>query len=256
MTTMVHYAQHCKAIHLINHGASCLQVGDFSTAIDSLSTALRAATMVFHSSSSCCEDDLQKFSLDSFVVTNAALHEEIGSDDEDYIYNRPIVIPPIPAIIHSESPASKVAVISIMIFNLALAHHLHGNADPDPCSSVLRFAKAAKLYELGFEVQGTQDDGSNFYSMAVLNNLGQVFRAVNEEEKASRCFSHLLSTLMFLMEIHGGNDHSVACVDGFSRTTSHLVLKEKEATAAAACLKAITHFCTNDLVIGCVSIPK
>jgi hypothetical protein len=242
-----HYDQHCQAIHLNNHGASCLQVGDFSKAIESLAIAFRASKGVFRhssssssSSSSSCEDDLLKISLDHhFLITKGDQREEIGtSDDEDYIYQRPIVIPPIPAVIHSESPASKVAVMSIIVFNLALAYHLHGIADTDPVSSVRRFAEAAKYYEFGFQLQqgSSQDDGGiNYYSMAVLNNLGQVFRAVNEEENASRCFSHLLSTLLFLMERnHGGNNHSVACVNGFFRTTSHLVLKEKEAAAASA----------------------
>jgi hypothetical protein len=204
--------------------------------MESLSIASRSAKMVFlHPSSLCCEDDLQKISLDPFLITKADQHEEIGSEDEDYIYHRPIVIPPIPAIIHSDSPASKIAVMSVIVFNLALAHHLHGISDPGPCSSLRRFSKAAKLYKIGFKLQAcSQDYGVNFYSMAVLNNLGQVFRAANEEEKASHCFSHLLSTLACLMERHGGNDHSIACVDGFFRTTSHLVLKEKEAAAAAA----------------------
>jgi hypothetical protein len=231
---MIRYAQHCKAIHLNNHAAFCLQVGDFLSAIDSLSIAFRAAKGVFHPSSSCCEDDLQNFSLDHLIITKYDQHEEIGSDDEEYIYHRPIVIPPIPALIHSESPASKIAVMSVIIFNLALAHHLHGIADPDPSSNLTRFAKAAKLYEIGFKLQASQNDGFNFFSMAVLNNLGQVFRAVGQEEKAARCFSHLLSTLVFLVERHGGNDHSIACVDGFFRTTSHLVLTGKEAAAAAA----------------------
>jgi hypothetical protein len=230
-----HCAQYWKSIHVNNHGVSCLEEGDISKAIECFSVAFHAAKMVFPSSQSCWEGDLHTCSLDHFLITKAAQHEEIGSDDEDYVYHQPIVIPPVRAITHSESLACKMAVMSIIIFNLAMAHHLHAIADPKPYSRVRRFEKAAKLYELGFELQGNQDDGyGNFYSMAVLNNLGQVFRAIDEEEKASYCILRLLSTLMLVVERHGGNDHSVACVDGFFRTTSHVVLKEKEAAAASA----------------------
>ena len=222
--------QFFSAIQLNNVAASSLRNGDFDGAITSLSSAFRMSKASFDREPGQLEAPAA-YTIDDFMQYQAC---DLDSEEkESYVYQRAIPIPPLPSLVEAKSYGSKVTVLSIVIFNLALAHHLasmHGQQQqPEPRYFLLQ--KATKLYELGYKLQKSNQRPSRLYSMAILNNLGQAHRAMNEEDKAQQCFSHLLSALMFLID---QGDFNFTSVDVFFQTTSHLILNTNSAAAPAA----------------------
>jgi hypothetical protein len=115
----------------------------------------------------------------------------------------------IPVNVESHYRAA-VMVSSMIIFNLALAHQLPSMVR-DNRETALR--KAAKLYELSFKMQRDEFfDSNTMFTLAIVNNLGPIHHQLDDKETASKCFEHLLSTLMFL--INCGDGHATN-VDGF-----------------------------------------
>lgn len=155
------------------------------------------------------------------------------NDDEggmnEFIYRHPIRIPR--QAINHESFQFSSTVSIMLIFNLALAHHLHAI---EATFSRPMFEKSAKLYECAHNLLLQQDFESNvLFVLATINNLGQVHRSIDQGEMATKCFQHLLSTLMFLVEC----DHEAEktpSFEGFLRSASHLILLQKDCYAAAA----------------------
>lgn len=65
------------------------------------------------------------------------------------------------------------------MFNLALAHHL---AAAQEQSSLLLY-KAVRLYELALRDTSVVA-GSVFYKLAIMNNIGQAYKELEEDAKA------------------------------------------------------------------------
>lgn len=161
--------------------------------------------------------------------------EEDNDDDEgemnEFVYRHPIRIPR-----QAINPSFQfnMATSIMLIFNLALAHHLCATEEEETFSRPM-FDKSARLYECAYSLLLQQDFGSNvLFVLATVNNLGQAHRSLDQSETATKCFQHLLSTLMFLVE--SGDEQGAKktpSLEGFFRSTSHLVL-QKHCYAAAA----------------------
>ena len=128
------------------------------------------------------------------------------------------------------------ASVGIM-FNLALAHHLNAVYGPSCGSShgTSTLDQAISLYELAYTVQMQEDaELSVEFTMAIINNLGHIHRLMGDEEKAAKCFGHLLSTILFLQSYGGGGQTAnTSCqTDTFLYTISHLILRDAAAAAA------------------------
>jgi tetratricopeptide (TPR) repeat protein len=239
--------QHFQTVHLNNHAVSLLQTGDFENAIAFFSAAFKSSKDALHQPSCCDSVDTQPFtSLDDCIregpiPCDPACSVKKGTmETEDFIVRTSIFIP------HSlQFPAyrCKIRVTTIVVFNLALSFHLRAMETKNQSSRTHHLQRAAQLYEQAYNLQWTHGTGvlatTNLFSMAALNNLGQVFRCLCEDEKAGHCFAHLLSTLLFMVDHRNAENRrkeSFEYIPGFFRTTSYLLSRDdrNKNTAAAA----------------------
>ncbi len=145
-------------------------------------------------------------------------------ENEQYMYRQAIHIP-----LTIESNYQASIMVSVMIiFNLALAHQLSA-VGSDKKHSKLR--KAADLYEISFNLQQDANFKNNnvVFTLATMNNMGIILHKLNDGETANKCFEHLLSTLMFLIDSGEGD---VCELDGFLRNVSNLISEPCSAAAA------------------------
>jgi hypothetical protein len=83
--------------------------------------------------------------------------------------------------------------------NLALANHLSGLQTQ--CK--VRLQRAVKYYELSYKLEMMQQAAVNIcfvHAMSVLNNIGTIYRLLDEQEASTKFFQHLLSNMAFLRE--------------------------------------------------------
>ncbi|KAL3896514.1 MAG: hypothetical protein SGARI_007148, partial [Bacillariaceae sp.] len=96
----------------------------------------------------------------------------------------------------------------IIIFNLALAHHLASITYPqnqEMCHDQL--SKALQLYELFYQLQMEREIFSTQALLAVANNVGEVHRVVGNQSKYQMCLEHLMSCIMLVVEDVKSNAH-------------------------------------------------
>ncbi|KAG7348575.1 tetratricopeptide repeat protein [Nitzschia inconspicua] len=210
---------------------------------------------------------------DSFVATMVKSRPSlvVRDDDDDAgpllhgLYVSPLYLSEIACYDRYETMVE--ASVAVM-FNLALAHHLNsilGNKDDSSqqqhrtqgLSYSRTLAQATALYELAFTVQMQEKTDIDVeFAMAIVNNLGHAHRLMGDDEKADRCFRHLLTTIMFLRSCVGGgvgddddddeeeqqqrpsswwcdDDGSWCCpIEIFIHSVSYLVLRRTAAAAA------------------------
>lgn len=247
--------QHC--VWLNNQGVDHLSNMRFGAAVTAFTRALRLAKRVLLSEhpqsksqtrknvSSLGGDEGEARRECTFFSVQGPAHEEVldsshhhqtsvdshnfSCDDQifPFVYSTPLRISESVAI---EDYESSVKLSVAIMFNLALSHHLNGvknchARDPDTLSH------AVALYELAYQLQMQEDiEVSVETTMAIINNLGHVHRMLDDQEKASQCFNHLLSTMLFVQSL---GDADVTCkTEGFFHNVTHLILKKSGAPAA------------------------
>jgi tetratricopeptide (TPR) repeat protein len=162
-------------------------------------------------------------------ATNECRDQEEVLSDEPFIFRAPLYIQSR-VTDHASSTAYYVKSSFMILYNLALTHHLSALSRND---TQKRLQKALKLYELAYTIQMTEDiQLTVLQTMAIVNNLGLIHTALEDEEKARQCFQHLLSSIMFLNDC--GDRDSVEHMDGFIANVMPLVLMGSSAPAAAA----------------------
>jgi hypothetical protein len=138
----------------------------------------------------------------------------------------------------------------IVIFNLALAHHLRANrmeqhqkhggcCHMDDEAIYADLQKARQLYEISLKMRRDMQKSASpencshdiFFMLAVFNNLGLVHRRLQNQEASNRCFHHVLSTLMCLTDA-GYVDRLSSKLDGFFVNVTPLIFKTPVARAA------------------------
>jgi tetratricopeptide (TPR) repeat protein len=238
VTTMAqHTVQFCSILN--NQGVAQFLNLQYIDAADTFTRALRLAKCelaVLQSRNIVTERGLDDetrgvgvTSVQGPTHTKYVMHCNCDSGDENnspFVYRTPIVISE--SITTRDYESAVEATVAIM-FNLALAHHLQGADQPfkDPTA----FRKALALYELAYELQVQEDiDLSVEVTMAIINNLGDIHRELDDQEKASQCFQQLLSTILFVQTL--GDCDFCPRTEGFVRNVSHLILKEVVASAA------------------------
>lgn len=150
-----------------------------------------------------------------------------------YVYSHALQV--LPHSIH-HGHNMGVTLSLIIIFNLALAHHLMGihssnsSSVPNDVSNKL-LNKALQLYELAYQLHvdeqqvaatyakvssrgissttaATEEDETNDskrmgmlrFTMIVSNNLGEIHRMSRNRIKHHMCLQHLLSTIMYMVD--------------------------------------------------------
>lgn len=160
-----------------------------------------------------------------------------------YVYKQPIRIPETN--FHMGEAQFQTKSSAVILFNLALAHHLRGMEDDSglPLVSSKILSKALIMYELCNQVlaqDGIQAD--ILFDMSLANNIGQLHTVLKSTLKARLCFEHLLATIMFHLVIYGGKqefgDDSLTTagddvLDGFLENASQLLILSSKTAAAA-----------------------
>jgi tetratricopeptide (TPR) repeat protein len=219
----MHFFSHLNEASCRNNaGAHYIDTNRFDEAINMITGALQEFRLIQHS-----------FPQDLAQIQNPITlqEEKIDESEEDYgrcvfVYKRPIRIQ------QGSEPTSSTMVSFILIFNLALAYHLKSATTTiHQRTAQMLLQKSRSLYELAYQLMVSKPEAFSVrVSLVLSNNLGQVLQSMEVFDKARECFSHVLSTVMYLKDI--GMDGEVPEISEFLRSTTHLVLEQ--ATAAAA----------------------
>jgi len=184
-------------------------------------------------------------------------------DGEGFIYRRPLLVSQKSI---EENHYMGITLVLIVMFNLALTHHLmylEAKQTKNSSSSDRErfFVKAVQLYELAYQsyldyVQQRERNqkrqqrrmslnsansnrrrghcGSLRLTMVLSNNLGQIHRAAGNTRKHGLCLQHLLRVIMYAVEC--GLVNSVlnpSEFDGTYRNVSPIVFEESPCASAA-----------------------
>lgn len=166
-------------------------------------------------------------------------------DGSDFVYRYPVHIPQngIVSVDFEDSKARKLDeydVNCILLFNMALAHHLAAlelsvddeSPMPSTSESSKLFRKALKFYEMSFTLQADLGTLNLTQTLALVNNCASIYKRLDKAHRAKRFYQHMLTTLMTMIEM--GETSEVEQLDGFlyNICTSGLILKEVAAPAA------------------------
>ncbi len=228
---MISTAQQHNAIQQNNAAASLIAAGEYNTAIQELSFALKVYKQVMTEVKNEITQPV-KTSLDQCMVQSLAVagcrKSCLVNDNDQYMYQHAVRIP-----VDIESTSQSSAMVSsLIIFNSALAHHLSAMASGNRQSPKL--LRAAKLYELAFILQrDAQLDNNVLFTLAAFTNLGVVHHQLENKETATKCFQQVLSTIMLLVDCREAEARSGGELDGFLRNATNLVSASSCAAPAA-----------------------
>ena len=257
-----------------NRGVELMTRGEFSPALQALTASLshikkslqEAATV----SSSAAETVISSQPSSSQLSTTSVeiLHLPLNVSLEQHrdvsqgIHASATVIQVIPK--DSSSPLGVVtnemcnSISSIVIYNLALLHHLIGiSSSITTTQRGGALTKAVRLYEHSYRLHMNDQCSvpDTLRAMSILNNLAHVNSLLNETDKADLCWQKLLSLLLYcreygLLEEGAQEEDEASKQEGeadaqgvarqqqatwqlFTTNVSHLIL-QGEITAAAA----------------------
>lgn len=181
-----------------------------------------------------------------------------GIENQDgFVYRRPFLVP---RICIEEGHYMGVSLSLIILYNLALAHHLEGismitpsQSEPDeflsrqpPSKAKMQVLKQAlQLYELAYQLhmdyierpdapptgKHNRNVGSLRFTMIVSNNLGEIHREARNPMKHKMCLQHLLSAIMYMVDCNLVILDSSE-MDGFYQNLSPIMLSDICAKAA------------------------
>jgi hypothetical protein len=128
-----------------------------------------------------------------------------------------------------QRPASDDQLAFVILYNLALSYHIcaihEGGVDQ-------KLYKALRLWEQVYKQHFKTDLGlSPLHTCAILNNLGNVYKALGQAECCQRCFKGLLTAMVFMKET-GAAD----CLnedETFFHSVSQLILTDRGVAPAA-----------------------
>jgi hypothetical protein len=226
-----------------NMGVEMLAAGNSAGAIAPLSVALKAykriALKTYKRSMNVANPSSSQpvgTSLDQCMAqshhrrADILLHEQ--GDIEHFLYRQAIRIPPTMGL--ESTHRATIMGSSIVIFNLALAHQLTAMEEGNNLREMM-LHQALKFYELGFNIVQQKeyaDEPSTMYILAAVNNSGLAHQHLNDRHTATKCFKHLMSTLMYLIDC-GEGDSNNWDFEGFLRNATEVDLQAACPAAAA-----------------------
>jgi tetratricopeptide (TPR) repeat protein len=224
-----------RAIRLNNRGVRFLRKGLFEDASEIIVKGLELVKTAMRETE---ENDEQICSSDDHIISagtstdfafleayshSSSLDGECQSQEPSYH----VFCSPIEILVNAVELMSPVHISIVQIFNLALAQHLSGIQN----SSLERFEKALKLYELVHKIQFQEQVELSFlHTMALTNNLGHIHMCLKNTRRSKLCFEQLLTMLMYFVE--GGEGEKVEHLEGFFLNVTSLVLRTSAAPAA------------------------
>ena len=234
-------------IKMNNDAVIQLEGADYESSIATLATALRSSKHILESCDGTC-DFTPTPSLDDCMSSRPCSPKRIELiceekddtynqlDDQEagpsYVYRHAIHVPLEMA--DSDDYETCVKLSVIILFNLALAHQMSAmvstKLSTNKKESMLR--KALKFYMLSYNLHREEElQDTTLFILAAVNNMGLLYHVLNEEESSGKCFSHLLATLMFLIDC--GEGSITKNFDGFFTNASHMVFPSMSTAAAA-----------------------
>mmetsp|Transcript_25952 Transcript_25952/g.29521 ORF Transcript_25952/g.29521 Transcript_25952/m.29521 type:complete len:205 (-) Transcript_25952:113-727(-) len=149
---------------------------------------------------------------------------------------------------------STKQLLIIVMYNLALTLHLHALSLASTVSSSSSkkirssksmknkikklFVRSKKLYELTLQMHLEDDHSSDdnddpLFTLALTNNLGLIYRLLNERAQSNTCFKNMFSTMMYLLDCKF-DSHSIKEWDGLFSNAMDILFKHTYEVAAAA----------------------
>jgi hypothetical protein len=148
-----------------------------------------------------------------------------------YLYTEPVYLSEVP---RSSEEESITSLSFIIMFNLALCHHMKGVSNEDEAMSQRALAIAKRLYELTFQMQAQDVETNLLLTSALLNNLSLAHKALGNSHEAEECEQLLLSTLLLLVDMGGLTpQESVNDLTGFLGNVMHLIMTQSPVASAA-----------------------
>jgi hypothetical protein len=155
----------------------------------------------------------------------------------DFVFTEPILVDPEDSVPESPSQIKSclMKLTVILIFNMALSHHLKAmNSNETPSNRSSDLQRAFALYKLSCKTQVHQGvELSDIHAMAHVNNLGQIVAASGKNDIARQFFQRLLSQLILYMECTEQEERPRREVEGFIQNTSQLILHDPGLAPAA-----------------------
>lgn len=234
-----------------NNAVSMLENGDFEHAISNFARALNLArTLMTRSRERSSEKRPAVISFDKCMErsrverVNALKESEMITEQESYrttckqqqqqqhgsfMYKTAMKVQPC------DLPSTREAHVFmavVLVFNAALAYQLAGDQlHQENLSNIIFVRKAIKLYRLAYNIYHEETIGASpYFCMAIVNNLGLLYQESQCVDKADKCFQHLLSTLMFLVDCHENMEN----FEGYFENTAHLFFDQNKRVAPAA----------------------
>lgn len=154
--------------------------------------------------------------------------QDVALDDAISIFRCPLRI-------HTETNIDDdtyAEICSILTYNCALAYHLNGMELTDAEGRILSLKHALSLYQkahaIHLKVEHVEDSDVSF-SLAILNNVGQLHGLMGNTMASTRCFHRMLRILMVVVS---RTETCTAETDLFFGNCSRFVLDKPAAPAA------------------------
>jgi hypothetical protein len=232
-----------------NYGAKYMEKRQYDKAISAFCKALKAAAKhsvpdhIDDHGTECCSENAglewclkhQKRQDISLSYSSEDPFENNNCDSDLFVHTQPIFIAE-----HTTKVMSHSCITSIVMFNLALAHHIKAITASTSRGGVQQsrsqqdLCKARKVYGLCHIMlrdEPMMDTGVLFMIMLIVNNVGQINILLKANEEARRCYKQLLSLQMLLLDCE--DETTWVNLDGIVHNTSRFILNGCPVAAAA-----------------------
>lgn len=229
-------------IDISNQGSLCVEQGNYGRATLLLKEAVNANKTLLHEIARLNNvrtvhregEKLLRHVCKQSMLSSVAIDTSTDVRGFGYVYRTPMNIPTSLDFSDSEYEF-HVSLAVIIVFNLALAHHLSGlDCEHNSAGRLDMFNKAISLYALLQQllVQQHDVDSSTFLLLVSTNNIGQACKALGQSHEADLHFQRMLNMLLCLNDCQWGKKHNIS-LEGFFQNITHLVLKNAHTARAA-----------------------
>jgi tetratricopeptide (TPR) repeat protein len=226
------------AVRFNNSGVCAMEAGDFEESIRSLTCALKACKgslvedengMAPPSGHECSLIDQCMLRPIPSSSISKGIEDPESNNVSSIIYRCAVHMPEEAAVTNQNT--SHTMSSAIIMFNMALAHHLSGIEE----ASLGKQRKAIKLYTFTYDLlkdaECARSPSLQLFAMACINNLGQLYQSLGEQQIAEGYYQHMLSVLILLIDSGEGIGREFTC---FLQNASHALLMGSSHTSAAA----------------------
>ena len=211
-----------------NRGVKCFQEKTYGEAVKLFSNVLSTVKAKLGGMSEgvvVVPDDTVPFCR--FLSCGSAM--ATGSEDKD------ILLFECPLLVNNESMSHEsrnglVKLSFVTLYNLALTYQCGAQEARDPDKLL---DKALTFYELTHQIQETPGNEvfALVFNMAIVNNIGLIHRHKGREAQATRCFEHLLTMVMYVIDC--GEGSSVFLLESFVHNIQRSVMNSENSAPAA-----------------------